>query len=291
MTEFTIRALRRPEEMDAAVELQTIYWGSDMGALVPAHMLLSLASYGGHVLGAFAEERMVGMLLGFMGTDLAPETEAPAAEHLLTMSKRMVVLPEYRGKKIGEALKLEQRRIALRQRVPLVTWTFDPLLSRNAYLNLHKLAATGQHYMRNYFGDSTRYSMLSQDRIVVNWWVNHPATCARLDAGETIRLPKDRLQRLNAAHEHNDLPQPPQKVQGWDAQVLYIEIPAQFDQIEQRDKSLAAHWRDYVREVFTALFEQSYYAIDFVREGARSYYVFAHSASGLGAIGPWDSPG
>ena len=262
-----------------------------MGALVPAHMLLSLASYGGHVLGAVVDERMIGMLLGFLGTDLAPEMEAPAAEHLLIMSKRMVVLPEYRGQKVGEALKLEQRRIALRQSVPLVTWTFDPLLSRNAYLNLHKLAATGQHYMRNYFGDSTRYSMLSQDRIVVNWWVNHPATCARLDAGETIRLPKDRLQRLNAAHEHSDLPQPPQKVQGWDAQVLYIEIPAQFDQIEQRDKSLAAHWRDYVREVFTALFEQSYYAIDFVREGARSYYLFAHSASGLGAIGPWDSPG
>lgn len=270
--------------MDAAVELQTIYWGSDMGALVPAHMLLSLAAYGGHVLGAFVDGQMIGMLLGFLGTDLSPEIEAPAAEHLLMMSKRMVVLPEYRGKKVGEALKLEQRRIALRQGVPLVTWTFDPLLSRNAYLNLHKLAATGQRYVRNYFGDATRYARLSQDRIVVNWWVRNPVTCARLDAGETIRLNGDRLQRLNADHASGELMHPPQGMPAWDAQVLCIEIPAEFDQLEQRDYALAARWRDYVRELFTALFEQSYHAIDFVREGARSYYVFAHSSSGLGAI-------
>lgn len=104
-----IRALTHPKELEAVVELQKIYWGTDMGDIVPAHMLLSMVSYGGHVFGGFVDGRMVGVLMGFLGAKITAEDQKLASASLLLMSKRMVVFPEYRNYKIGEKLKLAQR--------------------------------------------------------------------------------------------------------------------------------------------------------------------------------------
>src|SRR5215510_15581453 len=129
---ISIRSLSTMEELETAVELQKIYWGEDMGDLVPHHMLLSFSRYGGHVHGAYDEGRLVGVLMGFLGAEISTDGAEDAPSRMYVMSKRMVVLPEYRGKKIGEDLKLAQRDFAIRHNIQLVTWTFDPLLSRNA---------------------------------------------------------------------------------------------------------------------------------------------------------------
>ena len=47
--------------------------------------------------------------------------------------------PDYQLKGIGKLLKDEQRKIAKEMGYKLITWTFDPLESRNAYLNVSKL--------------------------------------------------------------------------------------------------------------------------------------------------------
>src|SRR3990172_6113 len=96
MASVEIKALRTMEEMQAAVELQKVYWGDDADNLVPAHMLYSISSFGGHVFAALDGDRMVGMLVGFLGTD-PEQTGRPAMANLLVMSKRMVVLAEYRN--------------------------------------------------------------------------------------------------------------------------------------------------------------------------------------------------
>ena len=144
MTEIDIRTLHTAEEMSLAVELQRVYWGDNMADLVPDHMLLSISRYGGHIHAAYDGDKMVGLLIGFLGADIEANDKADAPSQLYVMSKRMVVLPEYRGQKIGEHLKQAQRQFAQQHNIQLVLWTFDPLLSRNAYLNLHKLGATGQ---------------------------------------------------------------------------------------------------------------------------------------------------
>ncbi|MBE0705443.1 MAG: GNAT family N-acetyltransferase, partial [Afipia sp.] len=59
MTDITIRPLRTLDELHPAVDLQRLHWGDDLESVVPAQMLLSLATHGGHVLAAFDGERMI----------------------------------------------------------------------------------------------------------------------------------------------------------------------------------------------------------------------------------------
>lgn len=258
-----IRALQHPDEMNDAVELQKVYWGQDMGDLVPHHMLLSIANYGGHVFGAFIEGRMVGLLIGFLGADISPNDAKSAPQRALVMSKRMVVLPEYRNYKIGERLKLAQRDFAIRHDVPLVTWTFDPLLSRNAYLNLHKLGAIGQKYQSNYFGTGSHHATLSGDRLVANWWVKH--------VHQTTLGTRDYADAPTLTHVVDSKPLE-FTLQSGDA--LLAEIPADFAGLELKDAGLGQAWRDYVRHVFTTLFTAGYLATDVIRRGERTFYVF-----------------
>jgi chorismate synthase len=251
-----IRSLASTEELEAAVDLQKSYWGEDMSDIVPHHMLLSFSRYGGHVHGAYDEGRLVGVLMGFLGAEIHADGNEDAPSSLYVMSKRMVVLPEYRGKKIGEDLKLAQRDFAIRHNIQLVTWTFDPLLSRNAYLNLHKLGAVGQHYRENYFGAGASNPVLSADRLEVNWWVKHPHMSYRLQQNaENAPLANNRL-------ENFQIPK---------SDVIRLEIPAELQALEQVE---VAAWREFIRLGFQALLEAGYIATDFIRLENQVFYVF-----------------
>ncbi len=278
MSQISYRELKTADEMDAAVTLQKIYWGEDLGALVPAHMLLSIVGYGGHVPAAFDGDRLVGLLIGFIGASQTVGSDLPLKDRLLVMSKRMVVLPDYRSHNIGTQLKLMQRDFAIANGIQLVTWTFDPLLARNAYLNIYKLGATGQRYEADYFGAS-QYAMISGDRLVINWWVNHQNTIAHIQ-GE---VPKYTLQQyldnsaaiINAAvMDDKCCLAPAEQHQISDNPILLLEIPAEFAQLQQQDISLAKRWREHIRQIFPAVMAAGYVVTNFIREGERTLYVF-----------------
>lgn len=268
-TPITIRTLHTPEEMDAAVDLQKVYWGDDMGSLVPSHMLLSIAKYGGHIHGAYDDLQMVGMLHGFLGARIQPDDDLSAPKRLLVMSKRMVVLPEYRGHKIGERLKLAQRDFAIRHGIELVTWTFDPLLARNAYLNLHKLGAVGQQYEEDYFGSNATNPALSADRLVVNWWVQHPHVQARQEKAinpVAESLLRGAVQCINETVTNaGGLPVPLDTLQTPSNPVVLLEIPIEFVPVERLDAGLGRLWRDHVRAAFHLLLNAGYIAVDVIR--------------------------
>jgi len=283
MTAFTIRTLHTTDEMAEAVRLQQVYWGEDMSAIVPTHMLLSIARYGGHVHAAFDEDRMIGMLLGFLGAKHTAGVNKRAADRLCIMSKRLVVLPEYRGQKVGEQLKWAQRDFALEHGIQLVQWTYDPLLSRNAHLNLHKLRGIVQEYEEDYFGEAAAHPALSADRLVVNWWVDQPHVEA-----PAIYTP-DRLreaQVINAAALNDANLLVPTALHQPRADVVLLEIPLEFVPLSNLDPTLASEWRDHVRAAFQRLLDAGYIAIDFVRlppssdtalharQHERGYYLF-----------------
>ncbi len=256
--------LKTQDELQEAVELQKVYWGSNIGDLVPLHMLFSLANYGGHVFGARVDGRLVGLLIGFLGADIQADDALLACERLCVMSKRMVVLPEYRNLKIGEKLKWAQREFALRHGIQLVSWTFDPLLSRNAYLNLHKLRAVGQTYVLDYFGTNATNPTLSADRLVVNWWVRH----ARVDAP----LPSDYsdAQLLNAVSDGL----PTRLCDDVTGDAVLLQIPADFLNLAQVNPDILQIWRDHVRAAFLHVMGAGYIASDFLRRDGASFYVF-----------------
>lgn len=272
--------------MHGAVELQKIYWGDDADNLVPAHMLYSIASFGGHVFAAMDGSRMVGVLVGFLGTD-PEQTDRPAMANLLVMSKRMVVLPEYRNQGVAYRLKLAQRDAAIARGIRLVSWTFDPLLAVNAYFNFHKLGAVSHRYYVDYYGTDDNHPMLSRsDRLLVDWWVTNrrveeriKGTRGELTLGQYLQANTVVVNpaRFNGA----GLPVPAESGEMPDASLALVEIPLEFRQLEARDAGLALSWRTHVREVMIPLLTRRYVLTDFVRgdyDGRqRAFYLFSYN--------------
>ncbi len=280
-----IRALRSLAEMRDAVNLQRVFWGNDLESVVPAHMLYSLAQHGGHVLAAFKGQDMVGVLIGFLGTGL-DELYCPSPSNIQMVSKRMVVLPEFRSQGIGYQLKLAQRALALQQHISLITWTFDPLQAPNANLNFHKLGGVSRRYLENFYGVEPAGNLAvlgSSDRLLVEWWVERDEVKRRLSQGanaETVSLLKAvEAPVINPAQAREDeLLAPAEK---WDdnptAHLLRIEVPAQYNRLVESVPELATAWRIHVRAVFQQCFQLGYSVVDFMQVAIwgslRTYYV------------------
>src|SRR5207245_3855413 len=125
-----VRLVRSHDEFAACEAMSRDIWGAAERNVVPRELLLTMQINGGLVLGAFGpDQRMVGFVFGFAGV---------RDGRLRICSHQLGVMPEYRGRGIGIALKQAQREEALRLGYELITWTFDPLEARNAYINLHR---------------------------------------------------------------------------------------------------------------------------------------------------------
>ncbi len=288
LTSITIRPLRALHEMRAVVELQKIYWGDDTESVVPAHMLFSLANYGGHVLAAYDGERPVGVLIGFLGTNME-EPDRPAMANLQVVSKRMVVLPEYRGHGIAYQLKKAQRDLAIRQAVRLVIWTFDPLLSTNAHLNIRKLGAISHQYLEDYYGTSSEGGLArlgSSDRLLVEWWVTSRRVEERMRGVRASLTLKQYLEGetpiLNPSQVlPNGYAVPASEPVAPGGALTLLEIPTNYAEIQQGDAALAQAWRLHIREAFASLFARGFVVTDFLHETyedrLRAFYVLTYS--------------
>lgn len=278
-----IRALRSLGEMRDAVDLQTVFWGDDLESAVPAHMLYSLAQHGGHVLAAFLGQRMVGVLIGFLGTGL-DELYCPAPSNIQIVSKRMVVLPEFRSQGIGYRLKLAQRALALQQHIPLITWTFDPLQTANANLNIHKLGGVCRRYLENFYGvepDGNLTLLGSSDRLLVEWRVGRDAVERRLsqptDASSLLKAEEAPVVNPAQVKEYRSLV----PIEDWNdkptARAVRIEVPSQYNKLVESAPELATAWRVHSRAVFQRCFQLGYAVVDFtqvaIQGSPRNYYV------------------
>ena len=296
MSGIQIRLLDSVDDFRRMEVLQQAVWESLELDVVPLHTLTAIAHNGGVVLGAFDGERLVGFAWGFLGTDEG-EPGRPALARLKFHSHMTGVHPDYRNAGIGYRLKLAQREHVLRLGVRLITWTFDPLESRNANLNIARLRAISRTYLREIYGhmDDGLNAGLPSDRFQVEWWITsqrvkqglaeeparHPlAVDAILKAGATILNPStfdaDGLLRL------------PERLTDAAGGLALVEIPADFQGIKVQAMPRAKGWRLRTRELFEGLFGRGYYVIDFLHQPggsdgpARSYYLLS---PGEGRIG------
>lgn len=282
-----VRPLRTLAELKPAVELQRQYWGSDVESVVPAHMLFSLANHGGHVLGAFDGDQLIGILIGFLGTS-REETGRPAMANLQMISKRMVVLPEYRGMGVGYKLKLRQRELAMAAGVRLITWTFDPLLTLNAHLNIRKLGAQCAEYYVDYYGTESAGGLAtlgSSDRFSVEWWVTHRRVEERLHGKRADLTLAQYLQAntaiLNPTRVTDDgAIRPAEQVQEASSSLALVEIPLNFSQLVTENPTLATIWRQHTRDIFVPLMQRGFMVTDFLRESLdgreRAFYLLSY---------------
>ena len=283
---FDFRILETPAEVESVCHLQRLVWPGDETEIVPVHMLLSAAHNGGILIGAYQGDLLVGFVFGFPGFEITQEGVQPYhASHLAG------VHPDFRDAGLGFRLKRAQWQVARQQGLDRIIWTYDPLQSRNAFLNITKLGAVCSTYYSDFYGpmgDELNVGVPS-DRFQVDWWLNthrvqrrlgkwppkNLALAHYLDAGtpfvNTTRLNRDGLVvPLEAPALANNAP------------LLLLEIPADIQSIRSRDLALAVEWSHHVRENFMGLFSQGYLVTDFVYlSGAqpRSFYVLSDGSA------------
>ncbi len=291
---WTLRVLETPEDMAAVEALQREVWPGSETDVVPTHLLLTAAHNGGLVMGAFVEDRLVGFVFGFLGMYQTPN--GPQPKHC---SHMLGVHPDYRDQGLGYALKRAQWQIVRHQGLDLITWTYDPLLSRNAHLNIAKLGAVCNTYLRAVYGEMRDglNAGLPSDRFQVDWWVNAPRVARRLSGEPPRRLSRDEYVKagavlLNPAEYATDgWPHPPE-VPDIQATIqtergpsclttVLVEIPADFLGLKAADMELALAWRLHTRALFEELFAQGFLVTDFIHEPGpppRSFYVLVRGA-------------
>jgi predicted GNAT superfamily acetyltransferase len=282
---ITVRPLQTASEFHAAEELQRVVWPGSELDVVPLHVLTTVAHNGGLALGAFHGERMVGFLFGFLGTDESSR-DRPALARLKHCSHQLAVLSEYRNQSVGYVLKLAQRDFVAAQGVRLVTWTYDPLESRNARLNIAKLGAVCQTYQREVYGEMADDLNLGlpSDRFQVDWWVTSARVKERL-FGQRLPLVLESFTSAGAVIVNptlagpGGLPRPAERTVALTGNLAIIEIPAEFQAIKSADMALAHAWRAHTREVFEAAFGMGYWVTDFFHERLgerqRSFYALS----------------
>ena len=284
MPDPVIKLLESPEDMTLVEELQRAVWPGSETDVVPAHLLITAIHNGGLVIGAFLENELIGFVFGFPGLEFTPD--GPRPKHC---SHMMGVQPGRRDSGVGFALKRAQWQMVRKQGVDHITWTYDPLLSRNASLNVAKLGAVCNTYRRSEYGDMRDglNAGLPSDRFQVDWWVNTRRVETRL--GKRARPPlrledfsKADLQPLYTPLSGTlSLPRPPEHFSPLTGRLLLAEIPADFNAVKEADFAIARDWRFFSREVFETAFAAGYIVTDFVYENGRGFYVLSNGESTL----------
>jgi predicted GNAT superfamily acetyltransferase len=284
MPALTIKLIESPEEMTAIEALQREVWPGSETDVVPAHVMITATHNGGLALGAYLGEKLVGFVFGFPGLESTPD--GPRAKHC---SHMMGILPGNRDSGIGFALKRAQWQMVRHQGLDHITWTYDPLLSRNAYLNLTKLGAVCNTYRRSEYGEMRDglNAGLPSDRFQVDWWISTRRVERRL--GKRVRKPLklDDFSKADLQPLYTLLPstgnwaRPPEHFLPLEGSLALAEIPSDFNALKQDDFSLARDWRFFTREVFETAFSAGYIATDFIFDGGRSFYVLSNGETTL----------
>lgn len=286
---WTIKIIEAIGEMHQVEELQRLVWHELDMNIVPAHLMNSAVHSGGLLIGAYLDQQLVGFVFGFIGLYHTPD--GPRVKHYSSM---LGVHPEHRDQGIGFALKRAQWQMVRHQGIDRITWTYDPLLSTNAWLNITRLGAVSSTYLRNFYGnmDDDLNRGLPSDRFDVDWWVNSHRVNHRLSrrrrnhlslnhflAGGAPIINPAELDKARRPHPVADS----QYRLGEEVPILLVEIPADFQQLKTADIKLALEWRLHSRSIFEDLFSKGYLVTDFVHamDTSRSYYVLIYGETTL----------
>src|SRR2546421_9091668 len=219
-----VRLVRSHDEFAACEAMSRDIWGAAERNVVPRELLLTIQLNGGLVHGAFFPDgRLVGFCFAFLGRRNG---------QLRLCSHQLGVVPELRGGGIGIALKEAQRADALRLGYELVSWTFDPLEARNAYINLHRLGCVARFYDRNHYGDmeDELNRGLPSDRLEAEWWLQRDKPAVIVDDPVTLlRVGPDGGPRRDTVTPTSRRPAP-------------IGAPSGFQAIKQQSLQLATRW-------------------------------------------------
>ena len=244
--DIVVRTLSTQADYAACVQLQYDTWGAAYTDVVPATILQVAQKVGGVAAGAFAGDgTLLGFVFGLTGV---------RAGSVVHWSDMLAVRPTHRNRGVGRMLKQFQRDEVRALGVEQMYWTFDPLVARNAHLNLNRLGAAVTEYIIDMYGSETGSELhaFGTDRFVVAW----PLT-------EAAPPPLTVTAAVRAA---------PLAAVTSTAAVQRIEIPADVAALPVAE---AREWRQRTRPLFAALLARGYCVRGFYADAAaaRGWYV------------------
>ena len=233
---ITIRDLSTLRDYADCVTLQDETWGAGFSERVPTAILRVSQMIGGVAAGAFDETgRMAGFVFGMTGL---------RDRELVHWSDMLAVREGLRGQGIGERLKQYQRDQVLALGVKSMLWTFDPIQALNAHFNINHLGALPIEYVKDMYGNtgSTLHGTMPTDRFIVRWQLDPPS------------VPPG----ANTA-----------------ADVVRVEIPADFADVRREGADASMRWRLAIRETMTDLLARGYRVVAFEKpaEGSPCYLL------------------
>ena len=257
----TIRPLTFLPEFQACVALQQRVWGDGFSEAVAVSLLQAASYIGGLVIGAYSrEETLVGFVFGLTGVK---DGRTVHWSHLLG------VLDSARNLGVGRMLKEYQRAELARRGIPEMLWTFDPLIAKNAHLNLNLLGARVVGYTPNMYGmtETPLHHSLPTDRFVVS--------CATSDIGDrrsAIVLAAADAPVMTLEPRPKDLRAEMRDVS---ERTLRLELPSEFQHLVGQSPARAAEWHAAVRRHFLWALGNGYVVAGLHRDAvtSRCFYV------------------
>jgi len=255
-----IRDLETRADLESVLRLEKEVWGLDDADVIPLTLAVALKAAGSMWLGAFDDNQLVGFALAF------PSLEGGTAGF---HSHMLAVRASHRGRNLGYELKLAQRQGALARDIKEMTWTFDPLRSRNAHLNFHRLGVVCDSYRIDFYGPQTSSPLHRNgtDRLWVTWHMADSRVEERLKGKNARAEVMDALLHLEPLVRFNGDGRP---AEGDLAKALArhriaIEIPGDIDSIEREDPGRARKWRLATRTAFTEALRAGFIVKEFCR--------------------------
>ncbi|TDD69268.1 GNAT family N-acetyltransferase [Jiangella aurantiaca] len=257
---LTIRELSALGDLEEVYALFDSIWRPDRSnPPVTVEHLRALAHAGNYVAGAYDGDDLIGACVGFFA--------APPGRSL--HSHVAGVSSAARGRHVGFALKAHQREWALERGLSEITWTFDPLVRRNAYFNLAKLQARTSDYLVDFYGDMDDAINGGQgsDRLLVRWQLDAPEVVAACAAGGGTGavVPPDAVAALTESASGRPMVAPRS---AWArAPRLLVATPPDIEALRGTDPVTARHWRAAMRDVLGGVLGEGARVAGFTRSG------------------------
>ena len=249
-----IRDFESHADRAQCVELQELTWGRGFTEKVPAAMLLVVQKTGGVVAGAFDDSgRMLGFVFGVTGLKDGK---------LIHWSDMLAVHPDAQGMHLGEQLKDYQRDKCRAMGIATMYWTYDPLVARNAHLNLNRLRARVDEFVVAMYGEETNSPLqgdMPTDRFVIAWAID-PA-----QGSEPLGTLPDALPLAvgEDAHEGELVVAPS----------VGVRVPRDISALASADIASARRWRFATRRAFSHYLARGYHARGFVADAGGGTYL------------------